>query len=89
MTPSRSVFGIRWRRPKADVPVDALDDLRDAVIGDGLLLIADQAGPMHLYTVAGGRARSLGTFTDAAIACRFLDTADEARVEADRGQSRP
>jgi hypothetical protein len=74
-----------WRRA---TDVDVLDDLRDAVIGDGLLLIAGHDGPMRLYTVAGGRARPLGTFTDAGTAWKDLDTSDTARVDADRRQRR-
>jgi hypothetical protein len=89
MTPSRSLFGVPWRRsrPHNDVPVDVLDDLLDAVIGDRLLLIAGQDRPMRLYAVAGGRARSLGTFTDAASAWKVLDAVDTPSVDAGWRQS--
>jgi hypothetical protein len=66
-----------------EIPVDALD-LRDAVIGDGVLLIPDRDGTLSLYSVAGGYARALGTFGDAAGAWAALDALDQSRgVQAD------
>jgi hypothetical protein len=84
MLPSRRLFGVPWRRSRSTdgVPVDVLDDLRDAVIGDRLLLIARQDRPMRLYAVAGRRARSLGTFTDVGSAWKALDPLETARLDS-------
>jgi hypothetical protein len=72
-----------------DVPVDVLDDLRDAVIGDRLLLIPSQDRPMRLYAVAGGRARRLGAGTDALAAWQFLDALAVASPEGHHDEGEP
>jgi hypothetical protein len=50
MTPSRSLLGVSWRSPMrtGEVPVDELDDLRDAVVGDRLLLIPGLLGTTRM-----------------------------------------
>lgn len=59
-----------------DVPVDALE-LREAVIGDGTLLVPSSDG-MNLYAVRGGWAQHIGTFADAGAAFAALDALDLA-----------
>jgi len=78
-----------WRKPRPtqDTPVDSVDDLREALIGDGLLLIPGERRPMRLYAVPGGRARSLGTFTDAVSAWQVLDAFDLESTEAGRRET--
>jgi hypothetical protein len=72
-----------------EVPVDELDDLRGAVVGDGLLLIPGKDRPMRLYAVAGGRARWLGSCTDALAAWQFLDGLVVASPEDDHDEEEP
>jgi hypothetical protein len=78
----RSFLGVSWRKVTKDkeAPVDDLDGVRDAVIGDGLLLVPGRK--LRLYAVAGGRARHLGAFSSAASAWRCLDALDLATADA-------
>jgi hypothetical protein len=55
------------------LPLDSLD-LRDAVIGDGLMLSRDSEDRWVLHSLEGGRAQHLGTFADVAQALRLLDS---------------
>jgi len=89
MTRSRSRFGVPWRtsRPKDAVAVDQLDDLRDAVIGDGLMLLPGEGRLMSLYAVAGGRARALVSCADVLSVWKVLDALDVAVERAGRHEA--
>jgi hypothetical protein len=60
-----------------DLPVDALE-LRDAIVGNGTLLVPAQGHSVHLYATRGGRASYLGTFGDPGAAWAALDALDLA-----------
>jgi hypothetical protein len=53
-------------------------DLRDAVIGDGIVLTHTSAGSTLLYSVAGDRVEYMGAFDNPGAAWAALDAFDEA-----------
>jgi hypothetical protein len=59
-----------------DLTVDSLS-VRDAVIGDGLMLTRDRER-INIHTVAHGRAELIGSFTSAGDALAALDELDAA-----------
>lgn len=60
-----------------DLAVDSMD-LRDAVIGDGLMLTKGSDHRLVIHTLDAGRARLLGKFDDAAEAWAALDELEAA-----------
>jgi hypothetical protein len=59
-----------------DQTVDSLS-VRDAVIGDGLMLTQDR-GRITIHTVAQGRAELIGSYTSAGDALAALDELEAA-----------
>lgn len=57
-----------------ELTVDSLN-VRDAVIGDGLMLTQSNR-KINLHTVAHGRAELIGTFSSAGAALAALDELD-------------
>jgi hypothetical protein len=49
---------------------------RNAVCGDGLMLIPGERGSVSLYDMAGSEAEPLGTFADVSDAWAALDALD-------------
>jgi hypothetical protein len=64
------------QREERDVTVDSLS-VRDAVIGDGLMLTKDRER-INIHTVAQGRAELIGSFTSAGDALAALDELEAA-----------
>lgn len=62
--------------PESDLRLDALE-LRDAILGDGVVLNEESDGELLLHAVAGGRVRPLGRFGGAAAAWRAVDELDD------------
>jgi hypothetical protein len=73
------------QEPRGDVPLDVLD-IRDAVIGDGVILHKAADGELVLHTVTAGRACSLGRFGSAREAWQAIDALDLAEAD-DVGQA--
>lgn len=74
------------RTPVADIHVTTLEerelavdslDVRDAVIGDGLMLTKDSQQRWVLHSLEAGRASKVGRFVSAAEALSRLDQLDE------------
>jgi hypothetical protein len=74
------------RTPVADIHVTTLEerelavdslDVRDAVIGDGLMLTKDSQQRWVLHSLEAGRASTVGRFVTAAEALSRLDQLDE------------
>jgi hypothetical protein len=59
-----------------DEYLDALE-LRDAILGHGLVLNETPGGAFVLHLIVAGHVRPLGWFSDAAAALRALDALDD------------
>lgn len=61
--------------PAADLPLDSLE-LRDAIVGQGIVMHETPDGGFEIHLVLAGAAQRLGWFPDAAAAWRALDDID-------------
>jgi hypothetical protein len=61
--------------PEPDTHLDALE-LRDAILGDGVVLHETPDGGFVIHVVTAGQVQRLGAFADAAAAWRALDDID-------------
>ena len=76
--------------PPADPPLDSLD-LRDAIVGHGIVMHETPDGGFEIHLVLAGTTHRLGWFPDAAAAWRALDDIDRHPDEwtgAPRGDDR-
>ena len=72
-----------------DAPADHLDalELRDAILGDGVVLHETEDGGFVIHVVTAGEVQRIGAFVDAAAAWRALDDIDRHPDEWDLAAS--
>ena len=64
---------------ETELPLDSLE-LREAIVGDGVVLNEAPDGELLLHAVQAGRARRLGRFEGAASAWRAVDELDDPQI---------